>query len=156
MTDHPIHHILCAVRGAPESRAAVNRAIEIALKHDASLTFLYVIDAEFLEHATVGPLSVVYRELRQMGEFSMAILEERAKRMGVSKTSAVVREGNVLKQLRGYLRETNADILVIGMPMRSSLRELIKPRDFEDLVAEIEESGMRVVQVESEESVNGF
>ena len=41
-------HIVCAVRGSPQSRATVTRAIDLALEHDARLTFFYAVDAEFL------------------------------------------------------------------------------------------------------------
>jgi nucleotide-binding universal stress UspA family protein len=67
MTDLEPKHIICAVRGGAESRDTVTHAIELALEGGARLTFLHVMDAEFLQHATVGPLSVVYSELMEMG-----------------------------------------------------------------------------------------
>ena len=69
--------IVCAVRGSPESRATVTRAIDLALESGARLTFCYVVDAEFQAQAAIGsPLSVVYRELISMSEFTLLILKD--------------------------------------------------------------------------------
>ncbi|MEZ4769290.1 MAG: hypothetical protein R2844_12790 [Caldilineales bacterium] len=47
--------IVCAIRGGPESSATVMGAIELALDTGACLTFFHIMDAEFLQHATIGP-----------------------------------------------------------------------------------------------------
>ena len=60
MTDSQPKQIICAVRGGAESRDTVSRVIQLALETGARLTFLHVMDAEFLQYATIGPLSVVY------------------------------------------------------------------------------------------------
>jgi hypothetical protein len=52
MEDHKPKHTLCAVRGGQESRNTVVHAINLALEHDARLTFFHVLDAEFLGAAT--------------------------------------------------------------------------------------------------------
>lgn len=132
-------HIICAVRGGPESRETVTRAIDLALESGARLTFFRVFDAEFLNHATIGPLSVVYRELREMGQFAMLILCDRARRRGVQKVDSIVREGNVRKQLREFAIETHAEIMVMGRPTRSPGSNTFKPAEFDAFVAELEE-----------------
>ena len=107
MSEKNIRHIVCAVRGRPASRETVTKAIELALEHDARLTFLHIMDAEFMEHATVGPLSVIYQELKDMGEFTMMILVDRAQRRGVKEVDYVLREGNIIKQIRRFAIETS-------------------------------------------------
>ncbi len=109
--------IICAVRGGPESRATVTRAIDLALETGARLTYFHVLDAEFLEHATVGPLSVVYLELVEMGTFAMLILVDRAQRRGVENVDYIVREGNIRRQLSEFAVETEAEVM--GRPTRS-------------------------------------
>ena len=99
MTKEKPQHIICAVRGGPESRETVDKAIDLALMHGARLTFLHILDAEFLEYATIGPLSVVYRELNEMGTFTMLILCDRAERRGVERVDYVLPEGNILQGL---------------------------------------------------------
>jgi nucleotide-binding universal stress UspA family protein len=127
----------------------VTRAIDLALEHDARLTFIYVADAEFQAQAAIGsPLSVVYRELTQMAEFSMLIVCDRAERRGVKEVSYLIREGNVHKQLLLLAAETRPDILVIGWPMRGPGRPIFKPKEFDAFVAELQEvAGVRLVQV---------
>lgn len=141
-------HIVCAVRGGPESRETVTQAINLALEHGARLTFFHVMDAEFLEYATIGPLSVVYRELEEMGKFTMLILCDRARRRGVQQVDYEVREGNIRRQLLGFARETEADLMVMGCPRRSLGRNVFRPEEFATFVAQMEEEGgFRVVTV---------
>ena len=132
-------HVVCAVRGSPQSRATVTRAIEIALEHDARLTFFYVVDAEFQSQAAIGsPLSVIYQELTQMAEFSMLILCDRAQRRGVREIDYLIRVGNVRKQLLQFAVETRADIFVMGWPLRGQGRPTFTPEEFESFVVELE------------------
>jgi nucleotide-binding universal stress UspA family protein len=140
-------HIICAVRGGPESRETVTRAIDLALESGAWLTFFRVLDAEFLNHATIGPLSVVYRELREMGQFAMLILCDRAQRRGVQKVDSIVREGNVRKQLREFALETHADFMVMGRPTRSPGSNTFKPAEFDAFVAQLEEDADLQIEV---------
>jgi nucleotide-binding universal stress UspA family protein len=114
MTTPTIRQVACAVRGGPESRETVKRAIALALESGARLTFFHVMDAEFLGYATHGTLRVVYHELREMGKFVMLILCDRARARGVTQVDYILREGNVQKQLCKLAVETGAEILVMG------------------------------------------
>lgn len=143
-----VRHIVCAVRGGPESRKTITHAIDMAVQTGARLTFFRVMDAEFLGHATVGPLSVVYRELGQMAEFAMLILCDRAQRRGVAEVDYIVREGAIQRQLRQLAAETEAQVLVMGRPIRSPGQNVFRPADFDGFVAELQQSGaLRVVTV---------
>lgn len=149
MTEIGPEHIVCAVRGGPESRATVTHAIDLALESGARLTFFCVMDAEFLSHATIGPLSVVYSELQEMGRFVLLILHDRARRRGVTEVDCIVREGNIRKQLHQFAIETQADLMVMGRPTRGPGRNVFKPAEFDAFVANLEqEAGLRVVVVE--------
>ncbi len=148
MTSSKPQQIICAVRGGPESRATVTRAVDMALDSGARLTFFRVMDAEFLNHATIGPLSVIYRELSEMAQFTMLILCDRAQRRGVANVDCIVREGNIRKQLLQFAVETNAEVMVMGRPTRSPGSNVFKPAEFDDFVANLEqEARMRVVVV---------
>lgn len=140
-------HIICAVRGGPESRETVTQAITLALESGARLTFFRVLDAEFLNHATIGPLSVVYHELVEMGQFAMLILCDRAQRRGVEQVDCTVREGNVRKQLREYAIETHADLLVMGRPVRSPGSNTFKVAEFDAWVSELEAEADLTIRV---------
>ena len=148
MTDLKPKHVICAVRGGAESRDTVTRAIELALESGTRLTFLHVMDAEFLQHATVGPLSVVYNELAEMGTFAMMILRDRAQRRGVTEVDYVVREGNIRKQLLQFAIETHAEVLVMGYPTRGPGRNVFEAGELDAFMAELERQGhIRVIQV---------
>jgi nucleotide-binding universal stress UspA family protein len=142
-------HIICAVRGRPESRDTVTYAIDLALEIGAKLTFFHVLTVEFVEHALVSPLSVIYRELHDMSEFMMMILHDRAQRRGVKDVASVVREGDFRKQLRQFVVEAGADILIVGAPTRSPGRNIFTRAQIEAFVAELEEAAtIEVILVE--------
>jgi nucleotide-binding universal stress UspA family protein len=154
MTSEETKRIICAVRGGPESRDTVTHAVDLALESGARLTFFRVMDAEFLEHATVGPLSVVYHELSEMANFALLILCDRARRRGVTQVDCIVREGNIQKQLYQFISESHADVLVVGRPTRSPGRNVFKPAELDLFVAELErEQGLRVEVVTSSANV---
>ena len=129
MLPQKVNHIVCAVRGRLESRATVTRAVDLALEKQARLTFLHVIDAEFLEYATVAPLSVVYKELVEMTRFAMLILCDRAQRRGVSDVNYLVLEGNIRKQLRQFAIDTHADLMIVGTPSTHPGKKAFKKED---------------------------
>jgi len=135
-------YILCPVRGAPESRATVSKAIDLALEMDARLVFFHVVDAEFLGSSGFGqPLGLIYSELTEMSEFMMLVLKDRAERRGVKQVDVVIREGNVRKQLRQAAIETHARVMVMGRPTRSPGSNVFKSGEFEEFVKELEEVG---------------
>jgi len=143
-----VQHIVCAVRGSRQSRTTVTRAIDLALEHDARLTFFYAVDVEFLARTTVrGPLSVVYRELIEMSEFTMLILKDRAERRGVARVDSIIREGDVRTGLLDLVRELRPDVLLLGWPLRGAGRPRFKPEEVKDLVAELEREGNTRVDV---------
>ena len=148
MTEVEFKQIICAVRGGPESRDTVTHAINLALETGARLTFLHVLDAEFLQYATVGPLSVVYSELAEMAKFAMLIVCDRARRRGVTQVDYILREGSIARQLLQFAVETRAEVLVIGRPTRSPGRNVFQVAELETLTAELELVGkIRVIQV---------
>jgi len=141
-------HIVCAVRGGRESRETVTKAIDLALEHGARLTFLHILDAEFLEYATIGPMSVVYSELHDMGEFAMLILADRATRRGVTDVDYVMPEGNIQTELSNYAQRTGVEMMVIGRPTRSPGRNVFKINEFDDFMANLErEANLRIIKV---------
>jgi nucleotide-binding universal stress UspA family protein len=148
MTAQKLSQILCAVRGGPESRETVTYAIELALKENARLSFFHALDAEFLNHATIGPLSVVYQELVEMGKFTMLILCDRARRRGVAEVNYVVREGNIRRQLHLAAKETHAEVMVMGRPTRSPTQNVFKSDEMDKFSADLAEQGqLRLILV---------
>lgn len=153
MNQKTYKRILCAVRGRPESRETATRAIDLALEHQARLTFIHVIDAEFLGQATptLSPLKMVYDQLEQMGEFAMQILCDRATRRGVDHVEYILEKGNVPKRLHEIIQDLDADALVIGRPLPGPGSSLFTQDQFKAFIASIEsEVGLDVILVETD------
>ncbi len=141
---NPIQHIVCAVRGQVHSRATVSRAIDLALTHEARLTFVHVIDAEFLAYATVGIPRLMLQELRSMGEFLMVILKEHAERRGVAQVDTALLEGNFDEALLDYLQTQSAEMIVLGAVGPARGANALSPQAFEALVNALQARGVQV------------
>jgi nucleotide-binding universal stress UspA family protein len=152
MNSKKIRHILCAVLGKPTSRKTVTQAIDLALEHNARLTFFHVISAEFLAAAmpSMASLRSIYNQLREMGEFSMLILCDRAQRRGVENVDYIIREGQVLPQIQLAVREMQPDILVIGKPIDPKLHKpAISIQEIDDFIINLKENlNIQVIPVE--------
>jgi nucleotide-binding universal stress UspA family protein len=145
------------VRGHPTSRSTITHAIDLALATDARLTFLHVITAEFVEYATIGPLSVVYNELHEMSTFMMLLLIDRAQRRGVSEVDYIIREGDVRRQLRDFAMETEAQTLVVGMPSSLLGRSVFDDEDLRAFVEELERlANIKVILVAPDGTPNSL
>ncbi|MEJ2707380.1 MAG: universal stress protein [Anaerolineales bacterium] len=148
------YHVLCAVRGRPESRETVSRAIDLALEHKARLTFVHVVNADFLSPATPtrSPLRIVYQQLQHIAEFAMLILVDRANRRGVEQVKYILRTGNIGKQLNQAINEIHPDALVIGKPPQGSKESVFKPEEFDALINEIKNlSNLDIFIVDTED-----
>jgi nucleotide-binding universal stress UspA family protein len=142
MTENEVTHILCAVRGIPQSRETVTYAIQMALNHGARLTFVHVNDAGFMASAspTLTSLATVYKQMRDMSEFTLQILCDRATRRGVERVDYQILEGRLLEQIRNLLLALQPDILVIGKPITKAVGESgIDTKELEDFTIEIGE-----------------
>jgi nucleotide-binding universal stress UspA family protein len=152
MASGKIRHILCAVLGKPTSRTTVTKAIDLALEHGARLTFAHVINVDFLASATpsMTPLRSVYNQLRELGEFSMLILCDRAQRRGVTNVDHVIREGQILPQLSLLIQEMQPDVFVVGKPKAgASISSPLSWPDIEAFLTDLEANqSIQVVAVE--------
>lgn len=137
-----LQHIVCAVRGIPESFKTVETAIGMASNQAARLTFLLIVNVEFMGDATpvLGSYKTVERQLVSLGEFTLLSLCDEAQRSGVARCSGVVRLGDFRQQLRTYLNETHADALVISRLPPKETGEKLPARDFESFIAELEKN----------------
>ena len=153
MTDSPetlpfnenIQQIVCAVRGLPESYKTVSAAITLAKEQAARLIFLLILDAEFLGTSApvIGSLATVKRQLTALGEFTMLSLSDEAERRGVPRVSGVVRLGDFAGELRTFLSESHADVLVMSrLPVGIGLPEDV----FDALLADLRTMGL-VLQI---------
>ncbi len=120
----------------------------MARERKARLILLYIVDAEFLGYATVARPSVILRELRRTGEFMMDILQKRINRQGVEEVNAIVRTGGVRRQIIESLRWQDANVLVIGHPVKSPGTNTFTPKSLKNFLDNVRsKTGVEVVVV---------
>jgi nucleotide-binding universal stress UspA family protein len=127
--------ILCATRGGEASIPTQLRAIELAAQSSDDLAFLYVADSSFLNKTAAAVVVDVEDELVNMGEFLLAMAEERALKKGVQATS-IVRIGVVREILLEVAKELGASTIILGRPAGESSR--FQETDFENFIRAIE------------------
>jgi nucleotide-binding universal stress UspA family protein len=151
MSEETVKHILCAVRSQPSGQRTVKHAIELALTHEARLTFAQVVDVEFVALITSKPagLEAIYRELTAMAEFAMMVVARQAELRGVEDVNYAVRRGKVPEMLMSLAREIKPDVLVIGRPGRTPGRNIFTEATVMAFVADVEQKvGVRAVIVD--------
>jgi nucleotide-binding universal stress UspA family protein len=96
--------ILRPTRGGEASFPNQDRAIAIAKERDANLLLLYISNVHFLDHVA-GPVIVdVETELDEMGEFLLAMAQERAEKAGV-RAETIVHRGEFREALEQVIQE---------------------------------------------------
>jgi nucleotide-binding universal stress UspA family protein len=105
--------ILCPTRGGEASYPNQDRAIAIAKERGAGLLFLYVANVSFLDRFASPVLVDVETELEEMGEFLLAMAQERAEKAGV-KAQTEVRRGRFRHALKDVIQSYEISSLVLG------------------------------------------
>ena len=108
--------ILCATRGGEASYRTQDAAIALAQERGEELLFLYVVDIEFLKKTAraVRP-DVVTAEMDKMGEFLLAMAQERAQKQGVA-ADYVLCHGDLCRELVTTASELDVTLVVLGKP----------------------------------------
>ena len=127
--------ILCATRGGEASIPTQLKAIGLAAQTSAELAFLYVADSSFLNKTAAAVVVDVEDELVNMGEFLLAMAEERAAKQGVQATS-IIRIGVLREILPEVAKELAASTIILGRPAGESSR--FQEADFEQFFQVIE------------------
>lgn len=105
--------ILCPTRGGKSSVPNQKYAIDLAKERGARLIFLYVSNVHFLDNLSSPLLVDVADELDEMGEFLLAMAQDRAEQVGVE-AEIVVRQGVFREALAAIIDEKQIDTVVIG------------------------------------------
>ena len=146
MSDDKRHHILCPVRSRPGSEETAARAIELALEHNARLTFFHALETRFL--AKFSPSSSsrkgAHEELTEMLEFTLSILADQARAKGVEEVDFIIRQGDFREELLKLIREMHMDILVIGRPRQGPGQATFTNAEIDAFVAELQALGVTI------------
>ncbi|MEJ2746971.1 MAG: universal stress protein [Anaerolineae bacterium] len=107
--------IVCATRGGEGSRAVQLAAIERAKELGKDLVFLFVADAVVQERVEEKLRTAVRDELVWMGNAMLQIARLRAEAREID-VQLKIRVGHVREEITQFLRESQADLLLLGAP----------------------------------------
>jgi nucleotide-binding universal stress UspA family protein len=137
--------IVCAVRGGPASQPTIARAIELAQETGLPLSFLYVVNLDFLLRTTSSRVHTISEQMSQMGEFILLSAQDTAARRGVE-AEGVIRHGNVSEEIIRVCHELAADYLVLGRPRLEQEEPVFTRERLHQFAARTEEqTGAKVV-----------
>jgi nucleotide-binding universal stress UspA family protein len=118
--------IAVAIDGSPMSEAALETAIDLAKRYDASLTVVTVAPLATYAVSTdpYVPTEVLAGVVEHYHEILTAAVEK-AQAAGLSATNGVCLEGHVTDEIVAFLEKNPADLLVMGSRGLSTTRRLL-------------------------------
>ena len=105
--------ILCPTRGGKGSYPNQDRAIAIAKERGVDVLFLYITDVQFLGLTAAPKLIDIENEMDEMGEFMLAMAQERAEKASVNALTLVQR-GHFHEVLVDVMEEHQINTVVLG------------------------------------------
>lgn len=105
--------ILCPTRGGKDSYPNQDRAVALAKERGVGVLFLYITNVEFLGLTAAPKLIDIEHEMDEMGEFMLAMAQERAENAEVQ-ASTLVKHGQFRKVLREVIEEHEIETVVLG------------------------------------------
>lgn len=137
--------IVCATRSGESSRLAQEKAISLAKERGDDLVFLYVVDPNVLAHTSYTRPREIPQELCRMGEFILTMAQEYAASKGI-RASWEIRIGEVRQEIKRFVKEKKASLLVLGRPGEDIWKRLFSPSDLDFFAAKVEEeTGIPVI-----------
>jgi nucleotide-binding universal stress UspA family protein len=146
--------ILCPTRGGEGSYPNQDRAIAIAKERGVGVLFLYISNVEFLD-LTASPVLVdVEHEMDEMGEFMLAMAQERAEKVGVP-ASAVIKHGHFREALIETIKEFQIDTVILGSSAGGT--GIVTVSYVEDMIEEISgKTGVEFIVVDQGNIVDTY
>ena len=114
-------NILLATDGSPSCETAVERAIELAIEHEASLTAVSVVYTND-EYLALAPGDV--EELIAKAKNKLAAIEHKGKEAGI-KINCLVKEGEAYEAITTMAENGNIDLIVMGSHGRKRIERLL-------------------------------
>lgn len=143
--------ILCPTRGGEASFPNQDRAIAIAKEQGAGLLFLYVSNVRFLDRMASPVLVDIQTELDEVGEFVLAMAQERAEKAGIQ-AKTEVRRGRFRHALKEVIQDYSVTTLVLGSAVGGT--GVTTPDYLEEVTQWIlTETGVEVIRVHEGEIV---
>lgn len=111
--------ILFPTRGGEASYPNQDRAIALAKEYAAHLVFMYVTDVRFITLMARPSVVNLEKDIAEMGEFLLAMAQERAAAQGIE-ADMVVSRGVFRDALKKVVEAESVDIVVLGAPTGST------------------------------------
>lgn len=112
--------VLYPTRGGDSTHRNQDWACALAKERNARLIFLYVSNVSFLDRlGGTARVDILEEQLDDLGEFLMAMAQERAERSGVE-SDRVVRHGRFRPAISEVIEEYGVSTLVLGRPARDT------------------------------------
>jgi nucleotide-binding universal stress UspA family protein len=137
--------ILCATRGGSASEATVDSAIDLAKETGLPLSFLYVVNLDFLSRTSSSRVRTIKEEMSQMGESILLEAQDEARSRGIA-AKRLIRHGEVGDEIVKICRDLGVDYLVLGRPEEEGLDNVFSRDSFPEFVRNLEsQTGAQVV-----------
>ncbi|MFB6281242.1 MAG: universal stress protein [Haloferacaceae archaeon] len=112
---HDFGTIVIATDGSESVERAVDVALDLAVRFDASIHALYVVDEEEVASSPERLREEMQHALQESGGEAIVEVQRRANELGADRSvTAVVREGRPADEIVAYARESDADIVALG------------------------------------------
>lgn len=126
-----INRILVPTDGSPAANRAVNLAVELALKHAASLYLLNVIrdmqlPVELRKMARVENIGAARQDVLEfVAEKILGDAERRAKRKGMKAVRKATGHGDPATAISSYAQRNKIDLIVVGTRGLGSVKGML-------------------------------
>lgn len=104
--------ILIPTDGSPAAEAAIEHAIDIAEKYDATVHALFVVDGAAYSTLEAGA-EIVMDALESEGERAVERIAEIAENTGID-CETTVTSGTAYRTIREYIEDHDVDLVVMG------------------------------------------
>ena len=137
--------IVCATRGGLASEATVDLAMDLAKETGLPLSFLYVVNLDFLSRTSSSRVRTIKEEMSQMGESILLAAQDKARSRGIA-AKRRLRHGKVGAEIVRLCRDLDVEYLVLGRPETEGLENVFSRDSFPEFVRNLEsQTGARVV-----------
>ncbi|WP_290811400.1 universal stress protein [Halovivax sp.] len=120
---YPFETVVAATDGSPQAERAVEEAIAVATHHDATLWVLSVVDVTPVGLDESTDLRV--NRLESRAETVVAEAAAAAREAGVDDVETAVEFGSVHREIRAFVADRGADLVVAGTHGRSGVDRLL-------------------------------
>ena len=146
--------ILCPTRGGKGSYPNQDRAIAIAKERGVDVLFLYITNVQFLGLTAAPKLIDIETELDEMGEFMLAMAQERAEKANVNALTLVQR-GQFREVLVDVMEEHQIETVVLGSSAGGT--GVVSAEYIHEMVDEISgRTGVEFIVLDQGEIVNTY